>query len=395
MDKMKFDPGNPQEEAPKRIQPKNKKKKWLRLAVVSAIVLAIVALAVLWDSTTFDGLRRSFVYARADKDENGCARLYSYDSDRSGCFATLDGSLIRSSLSQVSVMGEDGNMRFHESVKFRCAAIDSNGKRAVAYDIGGTELYVLDSKGLVHHITCDSEVQSAQLGEDNKLAVVVNKSGYKAAAYVYDAAGQLTFEFDSADKFIMTAAVSDDGKHLAAVTMGQSDGVFTSYVVIYRMTRKEPTATCELPGEAVYDLRTVDNTFCVVAENALYFVANNGTINASYPFEESYLRRCSLQGDGFAALLLGRYKSGAQGTLLTVDERGKVIGEVEADGEVLDLSASGNYVAALYSDHLTIYDKRMRECATLSNVSAAREILMRDDGSAVLAGNGSAALYLP
>lgn len=395
MDKMKFDPGNPQEEAPKRIQPKNKKKKWLRLAVVTAIVLAIVALAVLWDSTTFDGLRRSFVYARADKDENGCARLYSYDSDRSGCFATLDGSLIRSSLSQVSVMGEDGNMRFHESVKFRCAAIDSNGKRAVAYDIGGTELYVLDSKGLVHHITCDSEVQSAQLGEDNKLAVVVNKSGYKAAAYVYDAAGQLTFEFDSADKFIMTAAVSDDGKHLAAVTMGQSDGVFTSYVVIYRMTRKEPTATCELPGEAVYDLRTVDNTFCVAAENALYFVANNGTINASYPFEESYLRRCSLQGDGFAALLLGRYKSGAQGTLLTVDERGKVIGEVEADGEVLDLSASGNYVAALYSDHLTIYDKRMRECATLSNVSAAREILMRDDGSAVLAGNGSAALYLP
>ena len=395
MDKMKFDPGNPQEEAPKRIQPKNKKKKWLRLAVVTAIVLAVVALAVLWDSTTFDGLRRSFVYARADKDENGCARLYSYDSDRSGCFATLDGSLIRSSLSQVSVMGEDGNMRFHESVKFRCAAIDSNGKRAVAYDIGGTELYVLDSKGLVHHITCDSEVQSAQLGEDNKLAVVVNKSGYKAAAYVYDAAGQLTFEFDSADKFIMTAAVSDDGKHLAAVTMGQSDGVFTSYVVIYRMTRKEPTATCELPGEAVYDLRTVDNTFCVVAENALYFVANNGTINASYPFEESYLRRCSLQGDGFAALLLGRYKSGAQGTLLTVDERGKVIGQVEADGEVLDLSASGNYVAALYSDHLTIYDKRMRECATLSNVSAAREILMRGDGSAVLAGNGSAALYLP
>lgn len=395
MDKMKFDPGNPQEEAPKRIQPKNKKKKWLRLAVVTAIVLAVVALAVLWDSTTFDGLRRSFVYARADKDENGCARLYSYDSDRSGCFATLDGSLIRSSLSQVSVMGEDGNMRFHESVKFRCAAIDSNGKRAVAYDIGGTELYVLDSKGLVHHITCDSEVQSAQLGEDNKLAVVVNKSGYKAAVYVYDAAGQLTFEFDSADKFIMTAAVSGDGKHLAAVTMGQSDGVFTSYAVIYRMNRKEPTATCELPGEAVYDLRTVDNTFCVVAENALYFVAHNGTINASYPFEESYLRRCSLQGDGFAALLLGRYKSGAQGTLLTVDERGKVIGQVEADGEVLDLSASGNYVAALYSDHLTIYDKRMRECATLSNVSAAREILMRDDGSAVLAGNGSAALYLP
>ena len=395
MDKMEFDLGNPQEDLPKRIEPKNNKKKWLRLGIVAAAVLLVVVIAVLWDSTAFDGLRRSFAYARAHKDENGCAQLYSYDSDRSSCFATLEGSLLRSSLSQVSVMGEDGNMRYHESVKFHCAAIDSNGSRAVAYDIGGTELYVMDSKGLLHHITCDSEIQSAQLGKDNKLSVIVNKSGYKAAVYVYDDMGQLAFEFDSADKFIMTACVSDDGKHLAAVTMGQSEGIFTSYVVIYRMSRQEPEATCELPGEAVYDIRTVSGTFCVVAEKAVYFVGSNGVISASFPFDETYLRRCSLQGEDFAALLLGRYKSGSQGTLLTVDGRGKVIGEAEVDGEVLDLSTAGHYVAALYSDHLTIYDKRMKVCATLNNVSVAREILMRGDGSAVLAGNGSASLYLP
>ncbi len=395
MDEMKFELGNPQEEAPKRIAPKDNKKKWLRLGIVAAVVLVIVAIAVLWDTTAFDGLRRTFIYARAHKDENGCAQLYDYDSDRSSCFATLEGSLIRSSLSQVSVMGEDGNMRYNASVKFHCAAIDSNGTRAVAYDIGGTELYVMDSKGLVHQITCDSEVQSAQLGADNKLAVIVNKSGFKAAVYVYDDAGQLAFEFDSADKFIMTACASSDGKRLAVVTMGQNEGEFTSYVVIYRTNRKEPDATCELPGEAVYDIRTVDNAFCVVAEKAVYFMGDNGTITDSYPFDETYLRRCSLQGDGYAALLLGRYKSGSQGTLLTVDKHGKVLGEAEVDGEVLDLSASGNYVAALYSDHLTIYDKHMKERATLSNVSAAREILMRGDGSAVLAGNGSASLYLP
>lgn len=395
MDKMEFELGNPQEDMPKRIQPKDKKRRWTRLGIAAAIVLLIVTVAVLWDTTAFDGLRRSFIYAHAHKDENGCAQLYSYDSDRSSCFATLEGSLIRSSLSQVSVMGEDGNMRYNEGVKFHCAAIDSNGVRAVAYDIGGTELYVLDSKGLVHHITCDSEVQSAQLGADNKLAVIVNKSGFKAAVYVYDDVGQLAFEFDSADKFIMTAAVSADGKYVAAVTMGQSEGEFTSYVVIYRLTRKEPDATCELPGEAVYDIRTVGSDFCVVAEKAIYFVGTNGVINASYPFEETYLRRCSLQGDGFTAMLLGRYKSGTQGTLTTVDEHGKVIGEAEVDGEVLDLSAAGNYVAALYSDHLSIYDRHMKVRATLDNVSAAREILMRGDGSAVLAGNGSASLYLP
>ena len=61
MDEMKFELGNPQEEAPKRIEPKDNKKKWLRLGIVAAVVLVIVAIAVLWDTTAFDGLRRTFI----------------------------------------------------------------------------------------------------------------------------------------------------------------------------------------------------------------------------------------------------------------------------------------------------------------------------------------------
>ena len=49
----------------------------------------------------------------------------------------------------------------------------------------------------------------------------------------------------------------------------------------------------------------------------------------------------------------------------------------------------------LYSDRLTIYDKNWNEHATLEGVSTARQVLMRADGSAVLAGSASASLYLP
>ena len=67
----------------------------------------------------------------------------------------------------------------------------------------------------------------------------------------------------------------------------------------------------------------------------------------------------------------------------------------EVDGDVVDLSVSGRYVAVLFSDHMTIYDKTLRELATLDEVSTVRQVLMRDDGSAVLAGLTSASLYLP
>jgi len=56
--KMEFTRGNPQEEAPKRIEKKSKRRILPLLGVVLGVLLIVLA-AVLWDSTAFDGLRRA------------------------------------------------------------------------------------------------------------------------------------------------------------------------------------------------------------------------------------------------------------------------------------------------------------------------------------------------
>ena len=68
---------------------------------------------------------------------------------------------------------------------------------------------------------------------------------------------------------------------------------------------------------------------------------------------------------------------------------------LEIDAEVASLSAAGRYVAVLTGEELVIYDKQLKPCAQLQEVSQAREVLMRSDGSAVLAGSMAASLYLP
>ena len=51
--------------------------------------------------------------------------------------------------------------------------------------------------------------------------------------------------------------------------------------------------------------------------------------------------------------------------------------------------------AVLTGEELVIYDKQLKPCAQLQEVSQAREVLMRSDGPAVLAGSMAASLYLP
>ena len=389
-----FTLGNPQEEKPRRVA-KRRRRPLLVLLAVAAVLAGIVTAAVLLDRSGFDGLRRSIIYAKAVKDENGCAQLYRYNSDQSGHFASLDGSLVSVSMHQLTVLDEKNRTLYDESVKFQTPSLQSRGGRAVAYDVGGTEVYVLSDKGLVYKLDCAGEVLNASLNQKGWLTVVCGESGCKAAVRVYDAEGEAVFAFRSSDRFVMTAALSADSRTLAAVTMGQENGVFASYVVFYRVNSDKEAGRCTLRGSVVYDLNAAGSGFCAVTEEQLCFLSGDGVMTAAYDYGGDYLRRVSVSDDGYAAVLLGRYRTGTQHRIVTVNGEGKELATLEIDAEVASLSAAGRYVAVLTGEELVIYDKQLKPCAQLQEVSQAREVLMRSDGSAVLAGSMAASLYLP
>ncbi len=387
--------GDLQEEQPRRLRQKKKSRKWLWLTLTVLVVLGAVAAAVLWDANSFDGLRRSIIYARAEKDETGCAKLYYYENDATSRFAAIDGSLVTVAANQVRLLDERSQVLYQNSVRFLHPDLVSGGGVAVAYDIGGTALYALDSKGLRWQQETEGELIAVTVNPRGYVTAVYNKSGAKAAVTVWDSNGAAVFTFQSAQRFVMTAALGQDDRTLAAVTMGQEDGKFQSFLVLYHTDSDKMVATTPVDGGVAYALETLQREFCAVTEQGLYLLDSGGELKASYSYGGQFLRRCVVGDGGWAALLLSRYKSGGYASLITVDGDGNELGGCDIDGEVLDISTAGRYVAVLFSDRLTIYDKYLTEVATLPDVSEVRAVLMRADGSAVLAGASGASLYLP
>lgn len=387
--------GDLQEEQPRRLRQKKKPRKWLWLTLIVLVVLGAVAAAVLWDANSFDGLRRSIIYARAEKDETGCAKLYYYENDATSRFAAIDGSLVTVAANQVCLLDERSQVLYQNSVRFLHPDLVSGGGVAVAYDIGGTALYALDSKSLRWQQETEGELIAVTVNPHGYVTAVYNKSGAKAAVTVWDSNGAAVFTFQSAQRFVMTAALGQDDRTLAAVTMGQEDGKFQSFLVLYHTDSDKMVATTPVDGGVAYALETLQREFCAVTEQGLYLLDSGGELKASYSYGGQFLRRCVVGDGGWAALLLSRYKSGGYASLITVDGDGNELGGCDIDGEVLDISTAGRYVAVLFSDRLTIYDKYLTEVATLPDVSEVRAVLMRADGSAVLAGASGASLYLP
>lgn len=69
-------------------------------------------------------------------------------------------------------------------------ALTSGGGRVAAYDVGGTELFVLDGSGVLLNQTTEDPIVAANLNGSGMLALTTEASGTKGHVEVYSAAQQ-------------------------------------------------------------------------------------------------------------------------------------------------------------------------------------------------------------
>lgn len=370
---------------------------FLSFLLMLAAVLLVVMFAAYRDGTGFDILRRYLHYGSQER--VGGETVYHYDASSKNRFAALGEYLVVLSDASLAVLDSEGKDVWSTPVTMTSPALVSGGGRAVAYDVGGTSLYVVDQTGLLLELTASEEEPyiSATLNKNGELAVTAQKRGYKGSVKVYDRSlePEPAFEFHSSQRFVLDGYILGD--KLAAVTLGQENGVFVSNIVLYDtgVTVEEPAADYSISGGLAAAIGEQEGRLVTVSDTSLTFASAAGEITGRYSYSGSYLREYDLGGTGFAALLLNRYRSGSVGRLVTVDKDGEELGSLDVREEVLSISACGRYLAVLYADHLSVYNQDLQTYATLQGTGDTRGALMRSDGTVLLLSAGSASLFLP
>ncbi len=364
-----------------------------RLAVIFLCALLLIPVAAYRSGTGFDVVRRYLHYGSPNRYDG--APLYAYEKSSHSRFAALGDTLAALSENRLSLLSSGGGELWSMSLHMDAPALSKGGNRAVAWDVGGSQIYVLDAAGLAWSLETEEPLLCARLNRNGWLAVVTGKRNYKGLVRVYDASGDIVFDFNSARRFVSDACVSDDNSRVAVAALGQEDSVFVTDVLLFRLNQKEPEAEYRLENALGTELVQRGSYLVSAADTCLVWAKPDGEIKARYDYDGTYLREYDLGGEGFAAALLNRYQSGSVGRLVTVDSNGEEIGALEIREEVLDLSAAGRYLAVLYTDRLVVYNPSLQVYATLTGTDGLGGVLMRSDGSVLLLGPSSATLFLP
>lgn len=367
----------------------------LSALLVMVVVLGVVLVASYRDGTGFDALRRYLNYGRAE--EAGGETMYTYDASAENRFALLEDCLVVLSETKLRLLNAGGGELWAKGVRMDAPVLESGGDYVVAYDVGGTELYVLDTLGELFSMETSEEepIISARLNENGWLAVTTEKKGYKCGVQVYNDKMERVFDFNSAQRFLSDAYVTDDNKSLAAVTLGQENSVFVSNVLLYDLKKTESHADYSIQDGLLLQFGQLGERLAAVTDSGLSFADANGQNQSAYSYADAYLRDYDLGGEDFAVLLLNRYRSGSVGKLVTLNADGTEIASVDINTEVLSVSASGRYLAVLYADRLVVYNRDLQVYASLQGTDYAREALMRPDGSVLLIAAEEAELFLP
>ena len=370
---------------------KQQRKRILLLVIAAAVVVLALVLLLFAETLNLDAIGRGIKYIGA-KEEN---LVFSFDAHGTNRFARCGDGLAVASASGLKTMNSRGQTVLTVDQSLSAPAVQTGGGVTAIWDIGGSTLTAARKK-VTLQFRSDGAILDADVSSGGAVCVASSESGYKTVLRAYDANGKETYRWFSSSRFFPVCAVSPSGKQMAAISLGQSGGVFESTINWFKTTREDVQKSASLGDRLVYELYFMnENRAWVVCEDAIYCAEPDGSLTQAADLSGQYLADYDLGGDGCAVLALNLFQAGNRFMLRTVKPDGTVLGERDIEGEILDISACGKYVAVLTAERLLILHRNLSDYASAENTDGASKVLMRADGSAILISDRSAATILP
>ena len=385
---------------PKRQKKPNRFLRLLALLATSALVLLAMVLVIYRDTINVDTFKHWLAYRNMDTGTTGETDPFSHAGGDKLSIAYLDSGIVTASAAGAHYYTLDGEHLAEEVLSMENPVLTSSRTTAVVYDAGSQSLFAFRNSQEYFSLSLSggADLLSTRPNDGGWLAVTAQQSGYKGAVTVYDRRGEPVIQISLSSTFAVDAAVSPDGQTAAVVTIGQQDGgSFFSRLLLYQVNQQEPFAQVDLGSLTVLDMDFDEGVVWLLGEDRLLTVSllPEGQQVQTYYISPNYLKGCSLGGDGFAFLLVGRYRSGGATQALRIDSSAQAVQSIPLNSQVLDYAAAGDTCALLSGSQLSLYNAKLEQFADVGNTQAARKVALSANGSAVLANDQYAWLYIP
>jgi hypothetical protein len=362
---------------------KIRKRDWI---IALVVVIFIVCVILLLHNRETIG---QSIFGGTGNEEAQSNGSFEFDSGSKQVSTSVGNGLAVASSTGLQLLDRNGQEILKESFSMTTPAITACDTAVACFDVGGTSLYWGNLKGEFVDLTQEQNIFTVTMNDSGWMCVCTEETGYRGAVTVYNAKREQVYRWSSGEGYPITACLSPDNSLLATLSVN-SEG---STVHFFRLDSETEQAQYFAQTEIIMDMCWMsDSRLCFLSQQRCGTLDENGELCGAYDFGDQYLTEYDLSG-GYPVLMLGQYRTGGTGTLLSLGQNAEVVGQTEIDRELLVLDGSASYIGVLCQDGLYEYSRSMNQLGFSSDVSSAKDIAVLDNGNIFVIETNYAELY--
>ncbi len=279
---------------------------------------------------------------------------FTYETGSKQLFALMGDSLAIASTTGLQILDASGKTVVREVFSMTSPAVCAGSDVCAFFDVGGKSLRIFQNKES-HNLDREQAITAVTVSSGGYFAVTGDETGYKGSVTVLGHALDPVYKWYSGTDYPLDAAVSPDNSTLAVLCVGASGSV----VHIMKLDSENETAAISIPDELAFNVRyTAGGNLYVLSEDAIRFYSGGGEALNTYSFEDNYLANYALSED-YCAVVLSKYISGADVSLLSFGNNGAVLGTVKLSEEPLSLSVQKQKLLVLDASSVSLYSDKL------------------------------------
>ncbi|NLD86806.1 MAG: hypothetical protein GX633_00910 [Clostridiales bacterium] len=355
-----------------------------RRTVLLAILLTVVLSLYIFRTDMVEAYTSLITRNQMESvEEAGIDRIY-FEPDSTNLYSLYNYNLAVLNHGTLKLYTPAGGELLSLQLGFSRPAIETGKAYITAYDRGSNKVYVTEQTSLKNTIETEGSIISLSQNNEGFIAVTRDDEYYRSVVDVYDNSQKLVYCWKTSDYYLLRTVISPDSKQIAVAALTQNEGVFRTKIMFFRLDREEYGSSYFLEGSIATDMCFLDNdNLCVIGDSKAVVVDTIGLEVSSYDFGSDVLKTCDT-AEGCAVFALSDRTSGLGSKLVSFSAGSKEANVISTYDAVRKLSVCGNYIAALYTQSVEMFNITLKPYGQPVEVYGVRDLLVSEDGKTLL-----------
>lgn len=339
----------------RKLRRSRKRKRYIKNAVTVGvfivIVMAIYLSRSLWLPELEGVLQRNFITGGNQEE-----RVESFPIDISRkvnvLIAPMSDCLAIYQDNYLTTLDSGGEELFSSYLTYGSPVILTEGKRALAYDMGGYSFTVITKKSEAFSHRLDDQILYAALGDRGGAAVVTSTDRYPSLLTVYDKNGSKLYSWGDGN-YITAAGFSDSEDKIAVSSVYAQGGSIRTTVRVFDIGKREIIAKTDPVETLALGIGyTVHGGFWLIGDTGVYYYDENCSL--AYSSDYSYDISSYAIGDGIAAVELSSI-DGKSSYVTLYSDSGEGTVQLDYQEKISHIDISGGRVYISTGSRLDCY----------------------------------------